>query len=266
MKNAGKNYHKPFSTISLFFLLSLLLSLDMLFLCKKSSLQDSPHRQKIPLPIRRSRTLKETSPRAGGRSTGQPKAEFAVDESVAHSGKRSIRISSADGADSSFQSIVIVQPYAKYRLSGWIKTRDLKPGTSRGALINLHAMDIMTKAVSGTQDWTRVEVVFDTAGTDAVSVNCLFGGWGKATGTAWFDDVRLELLSARTLKPEAVDRYDKDHGPDLQIHLRPIHRTPRPLHLPGHLGRDARRPQILLSCRRQGIAMEDHRRARAMSG
>ncbi len=143
----------------------------------------------------------------------QPKAEFAVDESVAHSGKRSVRISSADGADASFQSIVVVQPYAKYRLSGWIKTLDLRPGTSKGALINLHAMDIMTEAVSGTQDWTRVEVIFDTEGTDAVSVNCLFGGWGKATGTAWFDDVQLEFLSARTLKPEAAVDTTKTMAP-----------------------------------------------------
>ncbi|MCA8977584.1 MAG: glycoside hydrolase family 127 protein, partial [Planctomycetes bacterium] len=36
-----------------------------------------------------------------------------------------------------------------------------------------------------------------------VQVNCLFGGWGTATGTAWFDDVALELLSSEPWHPVA---------------------------------------------------------------
>jgi len=143
----------------------------------------------------------------------QARAVFAVDDSLAHTGKRSVKISSADGADASFQAVVSVKPYSKYKLSGWIKTQDLKPGTSKGALINLHAMDIMTKAVSGTLDWTRVEVEFDTEASDAVSVNCLFGGWGRATGTAWYDDVQLELISSRTLNPQAAIDAGKTGAP-----------------------------------------------------
>ena len=134
----------------------------------------------------------------------QARAEFTVDETAAQAGSKSVRISSAVGADASFQAIVPVKPFAKYRLSGWIKTQDLQPGTSKGALITLHGLDIMTPAVSGTRDWTRVEVVFDTGANDAVSVNCLFGGWGLATGTAWWDGLALELLSVRTLQPKAA--------------------------------------------------------------
>jgi alpha-N-arabinofuranosidase len=129
--------------------------------------------------------------------------EFALDETVFRSGKRSIRISSASGADASFQAVVPVEPYAKYRLSGWVKTKDLVPGRSRGALVNLHGLDVQTPAVSGTQDWTRVEIIFDSGANDAVAVNCLFGGWGRATGAAWWDDISLELVSARPLKPQA---------------------------------------------------------------
>jgi alpha-N-arabinofuranosidase len=62
---------------------------------------------------------------------------------------------------------------------------------------------VATPAISGTQDWTREEIVFDTEANDGVSVNCLFGGWGRATGTAWFDDLLLEMLSARTVRPRA---------------------------------------------------------------
>ena len=78
-------------------------------------------------------------------------------------------------------------------------------------------------------------------------INCLFGGCGRATGTAWFDDLELELLSSRPMKPQAAIDASRTLAPDLQIHLRPVHRAPRPVHLPGHLGRDARGPEILLS-------------------
>ncbi|MBN1938593.1 MAG: carbohydrate binding domain-containing protein [Candidatus Aminicenantes bacterium] len=131
------------------------------------------------------------------------RAAFAVDENVFHSGSRSLRISSTDGADAYLQVDVAVRPFASYRLSGWVKTEDVKPGTGRGALFNIHGMDVLTPAVSGTQDWTRVEIVFETGANDGVSVNCLFGGWGRATGTAWFDDLSLEQLSARTVRPRA---------------------------------------------------------------
>jgi hypothetical protein len=32
------------------------------------------------------------------------------------------------------------------------------------------------------------------AGQDSIQILCLFGGWGLAAGTAWFDDLSLEVL------------------------------------------------------------------------
>ena len=130
---------------------------------------------------------------------------LSVDQ-IGRSGTRSLMISSAAGADISWSTTVEVQPHATYRLTGWIKTEEVQPVAQRrgrGALLNLHNMQgVATKAVTGTQDWTRVEVVFETGSNDAVQINCLFGGWGLATGKAWFDDVQLELLSAERLEPE----------------------------------------------------------------
>ncbi len=134
----------------------------------------------------------------------QARADFALDEDIARSGRRSLRIASTGGADASWQGMAPVRPFAKYRLSGWIRTQNLVPGSSKGALISLQGLDVMTPAVSGTRDWTAVEVVFETGANDAVAVNCLFGGWGRATGTAWFDDLALTLLSAREIKPQAT--------------------------------------------------------------
>jgi alpha-N-arabinofuranosidase len=89
--------------------------------------------------------------------------------------------------------MVPVEPYARYRLSGWIKTEDVKG--ARGALLNLHGVDgAATAAVTGTKDWTRVQVEFESDQRDAVQVNCLLGGWGQSTGKAWYDDIAVEQI------------------------------------------------------------------------
>ena len=122
---------------------------------------------------------------------------------IGRTGARSVMLSSDEGADVSWFANVPVELDSTYRLSGWIKTENVKTGQrARGALLNLHNIQpTATKAVRGTRDWTKVEVVFETGGEDGVQVNCLFGGWGLATGKAWYDDIRLEKLSTKDWKP-----------------------------------------------------------------
>ncbi|NQU21791.1 MAG: alpha-N-arabinofuranosidase [Candidatus Nealsonbacteria bacterium] len=123
-------------------------------------------------------------------------------------GKRCVAISSEDGADIGWAVTVPLELYSKYRLSAWIKTENVKTkGQARGALLNLHNnQPLATKAITGTTDWTRVELVFDSNERDAIQVNCLFGGWGLATGKAWYDDLKLEQLTRGSWEPKlAID-------------------------------------------------------------
>jgi len=127
--------------------------------------------------------------------------------SLGRTGQRSVMIASEKGADVAWHVNVPVEPFSTYRLSGWIRTEDVKSANGRGALLNLHDIQrVATPAVTGTRDWTKVEVVFETGDRDSLWVNCLFGGWGLATGKAWYDDLRLERLSMADLKPTlAID-------------------------------------------------------------
>jgi mono/diheme cytochrome c family protein len=95
-----------------------------------------------------------------------------------------------DGADASWTLVLPVKPDGSYRLSGWIRTREVKGAL--GALFNLHTQPAKSKAVTGTSDWTKVTMDFKAEGRREIELNCLFGGWGAATGTAWFDDLQLE--------------------------------------------------------------------------
>lgn len=111
-------------------------------------------------------------------------------------GHRSVMVVSRDGADAGWQIGVPVEPRTLYQLSGWIKTEDVEPGDSRGALLNVHGMyGVETKPLTGTNDWTKVQVLFDSHHRRQVTINCLFGGWGEATGKAWYDNIRLEPVS-----------------------------------------------------------------------
>jgi alpha-N-arabinofuranosidase len=129
------------------------------------------------------------------------RGEFGYAEG-GHTGARSVVISSTEGADAGWGAVVVVRPYSRYRLTGWIRTEEVAPTTGQGALFNLHGMEeARSEALTGTRDWTRVAFEFDSGNNDAVQINGLLGGWGQATGRAWYDDLALELLATREPKP-----------------------------------------------------------------
>ena len=73
-----------------------------------------------------------------------------------------------------------------------IKTEGVNGG--HGALLNVHELQhkVKTTAVKGNSDWKKVELVFESTQSGPLTINCLFGGWGQAKGTAWYDDLSLQ--------------------------------------------------------------------------
>lgn len=148
--------------------------------------------------------IKDGKPEGWRPATYRREASFEVDK-IARTGSFSLKISSEKGADASWSTQVRVLPYARYRFSGWVKTEGIESLGGKGVLFNVHGLEkFQTRALTGTNDWTRLEMVIETELDDALQINCLFGGWGRVTGQAWFDDLSLELLSARKLRPQAT--------------------------------------------------------------
>ena len=87
--------------------------------------------------------------------------------------KHCILIASDAGADFSLETKVPVEPFATYRLSGWIKTENVRALDGRGALLNVHDLGLITAtpALTGTRNWAPVEVVFQTFGQDRLSIS-----------------------------------------------------------------------------------------------
>jgi len=107
-------------------------------------------------------------------------------------GEYCVKISSEKGSDTSWFTNVRVKPRTRYQLSGWIKTVKIgTKGGAHGALFNAHTAGAKTTSLKGTADWRRVTGTVRSGSRNEISINCLFGGWGHSTGTAYFDDVEF---------------------------------------------------------------------------
>lgn len=93
-------------------------------------------------------------------------------------------------SDSGIACRVRLEAGARYRLSGWLRTEGALPaGDAPGMMLNVHGGP-HTRGLCGDQDWTELTLEFEADGGEQI-VHCLFGGYGGARGTAFFDDLRL---------------------------------------------------------------------------
>jgi putative membrane-bound dehydrogenase-like protein len=119
------------------------------------------------------------------------KAQHAVVKK-GRNGGTCLEITSTDGADSAWAQDVKVEAGCDYLLSCWIKTDALQGAT--GALLEIHNLNggqPKSAPVTGTSDWKLVSFKISTGAETKFQLNCLFGGWGRSRGTAWFDDISV---------------------------------------------------------------------------
>jgi alpha-N-arabinofuranosidase len=127
--------------------------------------------------------------------------EFAVVDGGRDGDGKCLMVESAEGGDASWFHRIAVEPNSVYRLTGWIKTEDIEPTTGRGVVLNVHGIGGGTPPITGTNDWTRVELLVRPGDAREIQVNGTFGGWGLATGRAWFDDITLERIDLTNIRP-----------------------------------------------------------------
>ena len=125
-----------------------------------------------------------------------------TDAREAHEGRRALLISAQDPADVALGQVVSLPAGSIWRAACWVKTENLtaRDRTDTGAALHIQTDGATTLArgpsTFGTSPWKEVGVVFRVPAEGKVKVALFFIGYGKGTGQAWFDDVRLESLSA----------------------------------------------------------------------
>jgi alpha-N-arabinofuranosidase len=141
-------------------------------------------------------------------------AQAARDPEVKHSGHQSLRLSASDAA---LGQELTLEPGRAYRFQGWVRTRGLVSGGHVSGTFQIQktrgsGVLAAGPSYSGDTEWTPISLVFRSPPDGKVRVAAFLVGFGKGTGTAWFDDLSLESLDlAHT--PVVVTR--KPLGPGL---------------------------------------------------
>jgi alpha-L-arabinofuranosidase len=125
------------------------------------------------------------------------KAHVECDTKVVHGGRQSLRISSSERSDTALHQEVMLRPGRWYRFSGWVRTRGLEPHGAPvyGTFQIQHpgGQGVIAGGANhgGDTDWTETAICFQTPPGGRTRISIFFAGFGKGTGTAWFDDLKL---------------------------------------------------------------------------
>ncbi len=123
-------------------------------------------------------------------------SEFKRDNDVKYSDSKSYRITSKDFNDAMFYQSVPVEKNTSYKVTCMVKTEDVEAETMNngiGAQIAIEGTTERSVAVSGTKDWQKLELLFNSKDRETVNVGFRLGGYlGNCKGKAWFSDFTME--------------------------------------------------------------------------
>jgi alpha-N-arabinofuranosidase len=126
------------------------------------------------------------------------KPQIEVDEKIVHEGKRSLRVIAKEAADIALGQDIQLKPRQCYRFTGWVRTSQLDPhgapvfGTFQIQQTGGRGVIASGKNYGADTDWTQVSITFEAPQDGKARIAVFFVGYGRGTGVAWFDDLKLE--------------------------------------------------------------------------
>ena len=123
-------------------------------------------------------------------------SEFKRDKETKYSKTASYKIISNNENDAMFSKKVKVEKNTPYKVTCMVKTENVVPEneiSGVGAQIAISGTSEKSIAITGTQDWQKIEMIFNSKNREEVDIGFRLGGYlGNCTGTAWFSDFTLE--------------------------------------------------------------------------
>ncbi len=136
-------------------------------------------------------------------------AMIAFYDYEAHQGKRSLMLQSDRPAGGRWMTRVQLKPWSTYKFTGWVKTKNVLARDGKGAGFRFDVLGGTYSGITGTNDWSKVEITFETRNDDSAVLSCILGE-GPASGRAWFDDMSLELVSSEKISTDiTIDLADR---------------------------------------------------------
>lgn len=123
-------------------------------------------------------------------------SEFKRDNKVKYSKSDSYKIVSNTSNDATFYKTIKVQKNTPYKVTCMVKTENVLPEndiSGVGAQISVIGTTEKSIAITGTEDWQKIEMIFNSKNREEIDIGFRLGGYlGNCTGTAWFSDFTLE--------------------------------------------------------------------------
>jgi alpha-L-arabinofuranosidase len=134
-------------------------------------------------------------------------------DNIAHEGDKSLFINADRMAEGRWSSKVLLKPWSKYRFTGWIKTENIVSEQGKGAGFRIEGLEVAPNGFQGTNDWTKVSYEFETGNNDCCVIACVLDIENSAKGRAWFDDMKIELLSSEKIVTNVLINTSKRAEP-----------------------------------------------------
>lgn len=123
-------------------------------------------------------------------------SEFKRDSETKYSKTDSYRITSNTKNDATIYKKVKVEKNTPYKVTCMVKTENVIPEneiSGVGAQISIIETTEKSIAITGTQEWQKIEMIFNSKDREEVDIGFRLGGYlGECTGTAWFSDFTFE--------------------------------------------------------------------------
>lgn len=123
-------------------------------------------------------------------------SSFSRDFNVSLGKEGSYKIKSEKANDAMFFKTIEVTPNTSYKISCMVKTDNVVPtnsSTGGGAQISIEGTTERSQVITGTQDWKEIILYFNSKNRTTVNIGFRLGGYDDTcTGTAWFDNLKLE--------------------------------------------------------------------------
>lgn len=121
---------------------------------------------------------------------------FERDKEIKYTDINSYKLTNEDYNDSMFFQEVQVTPNTPYRVTCMVKTENvenLDNIISGGAHICIEDTTERSKSLTGTNDWTKIEMLFNSKNRETVNIGFRLGGFQEESkGTAWFSNFKVE--------------------------------------------------------------------------
>lgn len=123
-------------------------------------------------------------------------SHFIRDKDIKYNDKNSYKIESTQYNDAMFYKKVQVKKNQPYKVTCMVKTNQVEAKENQsgvGAQISIEGTTERSVAISGTQDWQKIELIFNSKNREEVNVGFRLGGYlGEVKGEAWFSGFTIE--------------------------------------------------------------------------